>query len=70
MIGKLTIDAICCLPCCCFCGGCSACTLQEVDDENTDRCERITVTCQAQTTTCFLMPVTKCGCYGIGAPMF
>lgn len=63
----LTADAIMCLPCCCFCGGCCGryfpCIFNAVPDESvkpgTERCQ---ATCYIQTFAAMLMPCTFCGC--------
>jgi hypothetical protein len=63
----LTGDAILCIPCCCFCGGCcgrySACISKieskELGKPGTERCG---MNCQVQTLAGILMPITLCGC--------
>ena len=65
---RLTVDAACCLPCCCGCGGC--CGLVEPcvagafpDGELTEESgwDRFGETCFVQFVAGVLMPFTCCG---------
>jgi hypothetical protein len=63
----LTGDAVMCLPCCCFCGGCcgrySPCVFNAFPDESIKPGpERFQATCYVQTFAAMLMPWTLCGC--------
>ena len=69
---RLTVDAVCCLPCCCGCGGCCGrcmpCVADALPDEvfkgardtSSDVCM---ATCTTQFFAACLMPWTLCGCF-------
>lgn len=66
---RLTVDALCCIPCCCCCGGCCGrykpCVAGAFPDDDVfgDGSERFMETCMVQTYAGFLMPFTCCGCF-------
>jgi hypothetical protein len=62
-----TVDAIMCIPCCCFCGGCcgrySPCIFNLNPDESLNPgYERFFANCVVQTVASMIMPCTLCGC--------
>jgi hypothetical protein len=65
---RLSVDAACCLPCCCFCGGCCGkfrpCIAGAFPEEFSKESgyERFGETCMAQLFAGFFMPSTFCGC--------
>jgi hypothetical protein len=77
--GLLTLDAICCLPCCCFFGGCFGkylpfiYKLDPISAEQTKPgLETCAAVCNIQTGAALLLPITCCGCCycccGLGKP--
>lgn len=67
----LSLDAVCCLPCCCFCGGCcgkyAPCVASSIPSDGnifskTAGSDRCLETCTLQTIASMLMPLTLCGC--------
>ena len=77
--GLFTLDAICCLPCCCFCGGCFGKYLPFVykldpvsSAQTKPGSETCSAVCSIQTGAALLLPCTCCGCLycccGIGTP--
>ena len=77
--GLLTLDAICCLPCCCFCGGCCGKYLpfvykldEKAAEQTKPGSETCSVVCCIQAGAAILLPCTCCGCLycccGIGTP--
>ena len=77
--GLLTLDAICCLPCCCFCGGCCGKYLPfmyKLDPVSSAQTKPGSETCGSvcliQSLSAILLPCTCCGCFycccGIGTP--
>ena len=65
----LTIDSICCVPCCCFCGGCcgkyNACVLGLFPNEAQSiqpGFDRFSSTCHIQMMSWTTMTFTCCGC--------
>ena len=73
-----TIDAICCVPCCCGCGGCCGrfnpyiLQLASDDDEYKQGVERCQLTCMTQMVAGLIVPCTCClccfGCCGLATP--
>jgi hypothetical protein len=65
---QLSVDAVCCIPCCCACGGCfgryQPCIAESFPDqfEKKGGGNRSVETCFVQTVTGILMPFTCCGC--------
>ncbi len=62
-----TLDALCCVPCCCFCGGCcgrfDAFAMRlDGDDKTKQGFERFTATCTVQTYAGVIVPCTACLC--------
>lgn len=68
---RLTVDAFCCLPCCCACGGCCgkyrSCVVGASEIEKTfsppaPGFDRFMETCFVQASAACLMPFSLCGC--------
>jgi hypothetical protein len=71
---RLTVDALCCIPCCCGCGGCCGrykpCVagafpedaVKELFEENSGS-ERCLETFAVQTFSALILPWTLCGCF-------
>lgn len=69
LCARLSVDALCCLPCCCFCGGCCGrykpCAAGLFPEESKDiekGSDTFMVTCWIQLLSGILMPSTLCGC--------
>jgi hypothetical protein len=63
----LSGDALCCIPCCCFCGGCcgryNPCIIN-IDPSQSLKpgSERCQANCYIQSIAAMVMPCTFCGC--------
>ena len=61
-----TLDAVCCLPCCCFCGGCCGrydpFIMQMSDEELKPGLEKCQATCATQASASIIVPCTGCLC--------
>ena len=80
LCSRLTVDALCCVPCCCFCGGCCGkyqpCAAGAFPESETkdikQGSETFMITCYTQLMSGILMPWTFCGCCwaccGLGTP--
>ncbi len=72
LFSSATVDSICCIPCCCFCGGCcgkyNAAIMKHFPKEAENikpGFDRFGSTCYIQLLECLLMTNTCCGfCWG------
>ena len=70
-----SLDALCCIPCCCFCGGCcgryNPFIMQLSNDTLKPGIERCQVICATQLFAAIIVPFSGClcccGCCGIGS---
>lgn len=63
----LSLDALCCIPCCMGCGGCfgkyDSCISSAIDDTKTKPGqERMGSVCMLQCMAAMFLPFTCCGC--------
>ena len=73
---RATVDALCCLPCCCFCGGCCGryqpFVMRMSSETLKPGLEVCQATCTIQAMAAILVPCTFClclwGCCGTATP--
>jgi hypothetical protein len=71
---RLSVDAVCCVPCCCFCGGCCGrynpivigLFPNNVAQHVNPGWDRFGLTCITQLIAASVLPSTFCGCCWAG----
>ena len=62
-----SLDSLCCIPCCCFCGGCCGqyepFTSLVTQERSEPGCDRFNQTCMTQSTMALVVPFTCCLCF-------